>query len=566
MNKVFLITESVVNDLVPTINESVNSKGEQVKEYILEGCFAKFDVENNNNRIYEAKEYLPHLKALNEKIKESRLIGELDHPPSFDIKLENASHKIIELRYVQESKEVRGKIVLLDTPKGRIAKSLIDSKFPLSISSRAAGTVNEDKTVSIKKIFTYDLVADPGFTEAQLGSVNESLGFSKNSHVQIFDIGMTEDIIPTNESQINNSTTNKSMENYVTKDELQKYSQHIVEENKKLTSTVQQLKKYTNYLAEKLDDNISYSNYLAENVDKTINYSNYIAEKLNSTINYTDYLAETVDKSISYSEYVAEKVSENIKYSEYIAEQLDLSIQHGDYLAENIDKSISYTEYVAEKLQSSIEYSEYIAENVGNTTSGTEKINESVSLINESKSHSLNVESLDESINRILNIAKEEQGNKESLLTEYPFLRYVNESKVNEFKGLSEKNKEKIRLSLIQNPSTNSEVIQNVWESALANPVEATDTKWLTEAPAKYRALYETLSVPERERLHKDSKIYRLNTPYQIENFWNTRFGDTVVDQKLTESIAFEPLNESSANLGYSNDFVKQTLRQLESR
>ena len=40
--------------------------------------------------------------------------------------------------------------------------------FHLHISSRAAGTVDEAGKVKIKKFFTYDLVADPGFENAEL--------------------------------------------------------------------------------------------------------------------------------------------------------------------------------------------------------------------------------------------------------------------------------------------------------------------------------------------------------------------------------------------------------------
>ena len=50
------------------------------KEYILKGIAAQFGKENNNNRIYEEGEYLPHLDYLKDKIKQKRLVGELDHP------------------------------------------------------------------------------------------------------------------------------------------------------------------------------------------------------------------------------------------------------------------------------------------------------------------------------------------------------------------------------------------------------------------------------------------------------------------------------------------------------
>jgi len=55
-------------------------------EYVLEGVFAQFGVENNNHRIYEEKEYLPHLDYLKKKIDENRLLGELDHPDKFSEK------------------------------------------------------------------------------------------------------------------------------------------------------------------------------------------------------------------------------------------------------------------------------------------------------------------------------------------------------------------------------------------------------------------------------------------------------------------------------------------------
>ncbi|MFA5152079.1 MAG: S80 family phage morphogenetic serine protease, partial [Clostridia bacterium] len=141
---------------------------------VLEGVFAEFGVENRNGRIYEEKEYLPHLEYLKKDIQNNNLLGELDHPERFEVALGNVSHRISELWYDQQKRQILGRIEVLDTPKGQIAKSLLEAGIPLSISSRAAGTVNEDKTVQIQQIYTYDLVAKPGFESAQLHSVNES--------------------------------------------------------------------------------------------------------------------------------------------------------------------------------------------------------------------------------------------------------------------------------------------------------------------------------------------------------------------------------------------------------
>jgi len=143
---------------------------------MLEGVFAEFGVENRNGRVYEESEYLPHLEYLQKDIKSGNLLGELDHPERFEVSLGNVSHKVSELWYDQGKRQVLGRVEILDgTPKGQIAKSLLEAGVPLSISSRAAGSVNEDKSVNIQQIYTFDLVAKPGFENAQLHQVNEGM-------------------------------------------------------------------------------------------------------------------------------------------------------------------------------------------------------------------------------------------------------------------------------------------------------------------------------------------------------------------------------------------------------
>ena len=154
------------------LNESENTG----QRYILEGTFAELDKLNRNQRIYTKGEYLKHLAYLRNDIKSGEpLLGELDHPDDrFEVKLKEASHRIIDLWYDESDNTVKGKIELLDTPNGKLAKSIVDQGIPLHISSRAAGSVNSDNTVSIQQIYTYDLVCKPGFAGAVLHRVNES--------------------------------------------------------------------------------------------------------------------------------------------------------------------------------------------------------------------------------------------------------------------------------------------------------------------------------------------------------------------------------------------------------
>ena len=119
--------------LVVERSSSELSYNNESGEYILEGIFGEIGVKNKNNRIYDESEYVPQIKSLQEKIKGGKLLGELDHPSNFDISLKNASHVIENLEYDQNSKQVRGRIRLLNTSAGREAKALDNVAKPSSI-------------------------------------------------------------------------------------------------------------------------------------------------------------------------------------------------------------------------------------------------------------------------------------------------------------------------------------------------------------------------------------------------------------------------------------------------
>lgn len=159
------------------LNESDYPENSNSKKYILTGIFAHLGIKNRNERVYTKEEYLKHLQYLREDIKSGEpLLGELDHPDDrFEVKLKEASHRVIDLWYDANTNCVMGKIELLNTPNGKLAQSMIDQGIPLHISSRAAGTVNADHTVSIQQIYTYDLVCKPGFADAVLHRVDESV-------------------------------------------------------------------------------------------------------------------------------------------------------------------------------------------------------------------------------------------------------------------------------------------------------------------------------------------------------------------------------------------------------
>jgi hypothetical protein len=418
--KPVLIVENSTSSL---IRENASGK----KDYVLGGTFTEFGVKNRNERIYTADRFLPALDELNERMSSlGAVYGEFDHPDVFDTSLARASHVITKAQYVKEQNIVSGEIRLLSTYWGKEAKALVDDGCPVFVSSRAAGITESDGSVSLKKLFTYDIVADPGFASAKMSVkvLNESLGYTNpKSNFRIYEMS--------DESKIN-ELFNMNKNEFVTKKQLTDYSKYlvneiastkkevksaiskgdmapkkleqlleyyeelnttnekvvkyldylaekiqvVVNENKSLKSTTEKLAKHNDYLAENLEKAINYTEYVAENLDKNIEYSEYVAENLDKNISYSEYIAENLDKNISYSEYLAENLDKNIAYSEYIAENLDKNIAYSEYIAENLDKNIAYSEYIAEHVDNSIAYSEYLAEHVEGNIAYSEYIAE----------------------------------------------------------------------------------------------------------------------------------------------------------------------------------------------
>lgn len=133
----------------------------------LEGTFGVCGVMNNNSRIYTKENYSEMIESLQDKIKSHSLLGELEHSSSLSLKLDNVSHRIDALS-IDEDGVVHGEITLLDTPKGKIAKAIIEAGSPLYVSSKAVGTIDENNIVTLTKLFGYDLVGSPGFDQARV--------------------------------------------------------------------------------------------------------------------------------------------------------------------------------------------------------------------------------------------------------------------------------------------------------------------------------------------------------------------------------------------------------------
>ena len=144
------------------INESLsNNDGRLVVEGVLQRSGAK----NQNGRVYP-KEILAREVAEYKKVNiaENRALGELDHPESSVVNLNNVSHNILDCWW--KGDDVVGKVEILGTPAGNILKELLKAGILLGISSRGLGSVKEldEGTVEVEddfELICWDFVSNP---------------------------------------------------------------------------------------------------------------------------------------------------------------------------------------------------------------------------------------------------------------------------------------------------------------------------------------------------------------------------------------------------------------------
>ena len=168
MNK-FVLTEflELSNDL-SLLTEQEKKAVNEGEEFILAGVMQRADAENGNGRVYPLDILEREVENYKKMVRDSRALGELDHPDSPIVELKNASHLVtyIEMR----GRDVIGKIKILDTPAGRVAKDLLKGGVKLGISSRGLGSTKQvsGKTMVQEdfQLVCFDLVSEPSTTGA----------------------------------------------------------------------------------------------------------------------------------------------------------------------------------------------------------------------------------------------------------------------------------------------------------------------------------------------------------------------------------------------------------------
>jgi hypothetical protein len=170
-----LITELTEN--VQYITEANEKTGK--KEMYIEGIFLQAEIKNRNGRMYPINVLESEVKRyMTEVVGHNRAYGELGHPAGPSINLDRVSHIITELK--RDKNNFIGKAKITETPMGNIARGIMESGGQLGVSSRAMGSLKEERGVMVvqsdlKLSTAADIVADPSAPDAFVKGIMENV-------------------------------------------------------------------------------------------------------------------------------------------------------------------------------------------------------------------------------------------------------------------------------------------------------------------------------------------------------------------------------------------------------
>jgi hypothetical protein len=177
----FLVERLYSNDANITVSESVNDKGG--KDLYMEGIFIQGDVRNENKRVYPSTEIKKAVQHINDQIARGMTVwGEADHPEELQINIDRVSHMITEMR--MQGNNGIGKLKIIDTPMGRIIRTMVEAGGKLGVSSRGSGNVDDNGSVSDFEIVTVDIVARPSAPNAYPTPMFEAFNWKKGNEMK----------------------------------------------------------------------------------------------------------------------------------------------------------------------------------------------------------------------------------------------------------------------------------------------------------------------------------------------------------------------------------------------
>ena len=175
-----LIVDYIPFEVSPQqINEAMKENNGKL---VVKGVLQRADAKNQNGRVYPRDILQREAKSYDENfIKQSRAMGELDHPDSSVVNLQNVSHNVTEMHF--EGDNLLGTVEILTTPSGNILRELFKNGIKLGISSRGMGSVEQVREAEgdVMKVgddfelIAFDFVSNPSTHGAFMRPVNEGV-------------------------------------------------------------------------------------------------------------------------------------------------------------------------------------------------------------------------------------------------------------------------------------------------------------------------------------------------------------------------------------------------------
>ena len=464
MAKKCLVYETLGNITAMKVKESLDNN-----EIRLSGVFGVCGIKNGNNRIYSKENYGQMVESLQKTIATEGCLGELEHPNSMNINLNNVSHKIESVQ-MHEDGTITGTVVLLDTEKGRNAKAIVEAGVPLYISSRALGSIDESGNVTLTMLKTYDLVGTPGFSQA-------SLHLDENQKFESLNESMCAVILEGEDDKNDDPDKNKD------KDKDKTNMKDLKEAVDKLSEKVESLEAELHVAKESINEKDEQIQALTEQVSefKPTNYDaieSWIKEEFKPE--FSQEMANGVQKWVSeefapvVQNWVCEQFAPEVQ--KWVTEQYSPEVQK--WIVEQYSPEVQ--KWIVE--QYSPEVQKWIVENYSDELQNwiteqfgkelTNKINENVSEYLESKSNDKF-----ENIDRMLEMLESGQGSKE-----------------NEIQMLKEQQE------------------KNLGKYATCHAI--------ANMPNEYRPMFEGLSEQKKDEIALQSRAYDFTKTGVMESFW----------------------------------------------
>jgi hypothetical protein len=168
---------------------AVDSNSDVIKEsreknqgkLMLTGIIQKANQLNQNKRIYPMEILRREVENYQKAVRESRAVGECDHPESSSVSLKNVSHVVREMWW--DGNNVMGRVEVLDSlPSGKILAGLLEAGVKLGISSRGVGSTEKtneghDVVQDDYQIICWDMVSEPSTPGAYLFAEGKRVEF-----------------------------------------------------------------------------------------------------------------------------------------------------------------------------------------------------------------------------------------------------------------------------------------------------------------------------------------------------------------------------------------------------